>query len=167
MFHLDQFLAQRQPQRLNVIAICAIAGCALCVMIGLASEFSADIGIADPPQLVASQDPFKAEEVNPTYSSTYDDGKVVYGTQTHAPGDHQASSQPAHTTFRDRIYENRAERRGWRAETPFMQRGPVRRCIAWFGTGVWRLVRPRGRFVRVLPAHSLRVHGFSLAMANA
>lgn len=166
MYPLDQSLAPLH-HRHSFIAILAIAGCIVCLALGVAAEFSAELGIANPPQFVASQDPFRAEEVNPTYSSTYDDGKVVYGTQTHAPGDQASSRPPAYTNLRDRVHENRAERRGWRAETPFMQRGPVRRCLAAFGTGAWRLLRGRGRFVRVLPADPLRVHGFSLSLANA
>jgi hypothetical protein len=165
MSPLDQSLAPSH-HRHSLIAVLAIAGCLVCLALGVTAEFSADLGFAEPPQLVASQDPFKDQEVNPTYSSTYDDGRIVYGTQTHAPSEH-ASSQPAHHATRDRVFQNRAERRGWREETPFMQRGPLRRWAAAFGTGAWRLLRGRGRFVRLLPADPLRVHGFSLAMANA
>lgn len=165
MYPLDQSLTPSHPRH-SLIAILAIAGCLVCLALGVTAEFSADLGLADPPQYVAAQDPFRAEEVNPTYSSTYDDNRVVYGTHTYAPSE-ASSRPPAHTNLRDRVHENRAERRGWRAETPFMQRGPTRRLIAGFGTGLWRLLRPRGRFVHCVPTHPVRVHGFSLAMANA
>jgi hypothetical protein len=165
MFPLDLYQAQRQ--RHSLIGILAAAGCLACLAVGLAVEFSADLGIADPPQFVASQDPFGDAEVNPTYSSTYDDGLIVYGTQTHAPQDGAKQQQPAHYPVREQVRSNRAERRGWREETPFMERGPLRRCVSWFGTSAWRLLRGRGRFVRLLPADSLRIHGYDLALANA